>query len=325
MSRISGIFVIFFSFLVLCAANQAFADIHTIEIRVLPESIVYNDYYSLGDIAELDGFDIELIQKLARIRIGKSPMPGKSLIVSHGNIRLKLKKLEKDRKLKIVLPSKPMISRASIKIDKRQLLELVEKEIRSEYKKYDQVNIELKSKLRDVYLPKGNATYEIAKVGKKYQIGGNFTWTLKLLVDGKEFKKLFVRAKITVYDDVLVAKSGIDKGKTIEQADLHSIKKNISREKPGYRTEQKLIIGRQAKRNINKNESIEKNLVQNPVLIRKGAPVKLVYKTRNLLLTNIVKALKEGKKGDVIPVRPLTGKRTIYAVVIDENNVEVAL
>ncbi len=325
MSRIFKIFTAIIVFLALSIPNQVLADIHTIEIRVLPESIVYNEYYSLGDIAELDGFDVEMIQKLAKIQIGKSPMPGKSLVVSHGNIRRRLNNLEKNREFKVVLPSKPMVSRASIKIDKGQLLELVEKEIRSEYKKYDQVTIDLKSTLRDVYLPKGNATYDIERVGGKYQIGGNSTWTLKLLVDGKEFKKLFVRAKITVYDDVLVAKSGISRGRTIEQADLHSIKKNISNEKPDYRTEQKLIVGQQAKRNIGKNESIKRNLVQNPVLIKKGAPVKLVYKTRNLLLTNIVKALKEGKKGDVIPVRPLTGKRTIYAVVVDENNVEVAL
>jgi flagella basal body P-ring formation protein FlgA len=301
------------------------ADIHTIEIRVLPESIVYGEYYSLGDIAELDGFDIETIQKLAKVRIGKSPMPGRSLLVSHGHIRRRLKKFDDNHEFKIVLPSKPMVSRASVKIDKAQLRDLMDKEIHAEYKKYDQVKVEIKSKLRDVYLPKGNAAYEISRLGGKYRIGGNSTWCLKLLVDGVEYKKVYVRAKITVYDDVLVAKSGIEKGKKIEEADLQSIKKNVSKERIGYRTEQKLIVGQQAKRTINKNESIAKKLVQNPVLIRKGAPVKLVYKTKNLTLTNIVKALKQGKKGDVIPVRPLSGKRTIYAVVVDENNVEVAL
>ena len=39
----------------------------------------------------------------------------------------------------------------------------------------------------------------------------------------------------------------------------------------------------------------------------------------------MVKALKAGKKGDVIPVKPIIGERIIYAVIIDEKNVEVAL
>ena len=161
--------------------------------------------------------------------------------------------------------------------------------------------------------------------GNAFQIGGNSTWTLKLLVDGIEIKKLFVRAKIEVFDEVFVAKSGIGKGDKIEEADLKYIKKNISRERVGYQTESKLIVGQQAKRSIQKNESVRKTLVEQPVLVRKGAPVTLVYKTKNVHFTNIVKALKEGKKGEIIPVRPLTGKRTIYAVVIDENNVRVAL
>ncbi len=325
MRKSLGSLLSFICILLVFGFGRATADIHTIEIRVLPESIVYEEYYSLGDIAELDGFDIETIQKLAKVQIGKSPMPGRSLLVSHGHIRSRLKKFDASHQFKLVLPSKPMVSRASVKIDKMQLRDLVDKEIRAGYKTYDQVKVEIKSKLRDVYLPKGIATYEISQVGGKHQIGGNSTWSLKLLVDGVEYKKVFVRAKITVYDDVLVAKSNIDKGEKIEQADLRSVKKNISQEKIGYRSEQKLIVGQQAKRDINKNESIAKKLVENPVLIRKGAPIKLVYKTRNLMLTNIVKALKEGKKGDVIPVRPLTGKRTIYAVVIDENSVEVAL
>jgi flagella basal body P-ring formation protein FlgA len=305
--------------------NHSLADIRTIEIRVLPESIVYDEYYNLGDIAELDGFDIETIQKLAKLQIGKSPLPGRSLLVSHGSVHRQIKAIDADREFKIVLPSKPIVSRASIKISKEQLLDLVNNEIRNQFQEYEQVKIEIKTGLNDIYLPKGTATYELDRVGNSFQIGGNSTWALKLLVDGNEITKLFIRTKIEVIDEVFVAKKEIDKGDTIEKADLKSITKDISREKIGYQSEPKLIIGQQAKRDIQENESIKKSLVENPVLIKKGAPVKLIYKTKNLLLTNIVKALKEGKRGELIPVRPLTGERTIYAVVIDSNSVEVAL
>lgn len=306
-------------------APNASANINTIDIRILPESIVYNDYYSLGDIAELDGFDIETIQKLARLEIGKSPLPGRSLRVSHGMVRRKLNRFDTDRAIKIVIPSKPVVSRASVKIEGSQLHQLAMKEIKDRYEEYGQVTIEIRSDLKDLFLPKGEIAYQFSRIGKSVNIGGNSTWILKLLVDGEEFKRIFVRAKVSVYDEVVVAKKVIVSGNKIQKNDLKQIKKNISNERVGYIAKPKLIVGQQAKRTIYKNESLKRNLVEEPVLIKKGTPVTLIYKTKHMLLTNIVKALKEGKKGDIIPVRPLTGNRTIYAVVIDENNVEVAL
>ncbi len=311
-------------FLMLITA-RATAGINDIEIRVLPESIVYDEYYTLGDIAELDGFDIETIQKLARLQVGKSPLPGHSLLVSHGMIRRKINNFGSKREFKLNLPSKPMVSRASIKVTKEQLYELADKEIRSQYEGYDQVKITVKTKLKDIYLPKGKISYEMKRIGNKVRIGGYSTWSLSLLTNREEIKKVYVRAKVEVFDEVFVAKGKIRKGEKIAKADLTTITKNISGERVGYAAESDILVGKQAKRDILENESLKKNLVEKPVLIKKGAPIKLIYKTKNLFLTNIVKALKEGKKGDVIPVRPLTGKKTIYAVVIDENSVGVAL
>ena len=51
----------------------------------------------------------------------------------------------------------------------------------------------------------------------------------------------------------------------------------------------------------------------------------VIYQTKNLKLTNIAKAMKSGRKGDIIPVKTLNGKVTIYAVIIDSKNVEVIL
>lgn len=319
-------FIIFNTFCILLfAAGYARADINSIEIRVIPESVVYDDYYSLGDIAELDGFDVDTIQKLAKIKIGKSPIPGRSLYVSHGKIRRNLNAFESTRELKLILPSRPVVSRASIKITEKQLHNLAQKEILATLKEYEEVKVTVTTRFKELYLPKGSVSYKMNRVGDPYKIGGYSSWSLTLFIDKKEVKKLFVRAKTEVFDEVLVAKEKITKGKKITKSDLKPIKKNISKERVGYQSEPDLVVGKQAKRDIFKNEALEKRLVERPVVIKKGAPVRLVYKTKNLLLTNLVKALKEGKRGDVIPVRPLTGERTIYATVIDANRVEVAL
>lgn len=303
------------------------ADINSIEIRVLPESVVYDEYYSLGDIAELDGFDIETIQKLAKLKIGKSPLPGRSLFVSHGKIRRVLNGSKIKRDFKLNFPSRPVVSRASIKITQQQLEELAYSVIKKEYQEYENVKITVRSKFRDLYLPKGKVTYETERIGNRGQLGGYLTWSLSLQLNGEEFKKLYVKAKVEVFDEVVVATKRITRGEKIAKEDLTSITKNISNAKIGYQSKQKLVVGQQAKRDIFVNETVSNGLVEQPILIKKGTPVKLIYKTKSMVLTNIVKALKPGKKGEIIPVRPLTGQstKTIYAVVVDSNSVEVAL
>ena len=318
------IYSLYILFLVI-ASNQAFANIEEIVVRVLPEPIVYQEYYTLGDIAELDGFDVETIQKLAKIRIGKSPLPGKSYRISRNAIEKKLKGKINKNNLKLLLPKKPTINRASLKISAKQLESIVLKEIEGQFTSYEDIKITIKTKLKDIYIPKGQASYKIKRIGKNSKIGGYSSWMLTLMLNQKPAKKVLVRAKVDVFDNVLVAKGVISKGSKIEKTDLVEIKKNISRESIGFKVKNQLIVGKHARRDIFENEAVKGSLVGRPIAVEKGMPVRLVYKTKNLMLTNTAIAMKSGKIGDIIPVRTLRGKKIVYTVVLDSKNVEVAL
>ena len=304
---------------------QALAEIDEIEIRVLPDSIVYQEYYTLGDIAELDGFDVETIQKIAKIQVGKSPLPGRSYLISRGTIQKKLKGKFSKKKLNLIFPKKPTVNRASLKISATQLQKIILSEIKSHFSNYEDIKVTVKTKLKDVYIPKGKASYKIKRIGKNNNIGGYSSWMLTLMLDQKPAKKVLIRAKVDVFDKVLVAKGVISKGSKIEQEDLVEIKKNISREKIGFQANTDLVVGKHARRNIFENEAIKNSLVEQPIIIEKGMPVRVVYKTRKLMLTNTATAMKSGRRGDVIPVRTLRSKKIVYTVIVDSKNVEVAL
>jgi len=306
-------------------APLLFANIDVIEIRILPESVVYNSQYTLGDIAELDGFDVDAIQELAKIGIGMSPIAGHSHYISQRQIESKIKNRFPRHQLNITVPPKSMVSRASVKISAEQIQQIIEGEIRKQYSTYDEVKITIKTRLKDVFLPKGKASYDIANIAKTGLIGGYSTWVLNLKLDEKPVKKLMIRAKVQVYGDVQVASNQIQKGTLVGAEDVKTVKKDISKERIGYMAEPEVIVGQQARRDIFKNEAIKDHLVEAPVILQKGDPVKVVYQTKNLKLTNLATAMRSGRKGDVIPVRTLNGKTTIYAVVIDSNSVEIAL
>jgi len=301
------------------------AGLNQVEIRILPETIVYNDTYMLGDIAEIDGFDVELIQKLAKVSIGKSPLAGRSVSVSKSGILSKLRHAFKGKEFIVDAPYRSMVSRASLKISSEQLEKVILTEVRKKYAHYDDAKVTVVSNLKDEYLPKGNISYEISKIGNSDVIGGTSSWALQLKLDQKNRKKILVRVKVEVRENVLVANKKIKKGTNITKEDLVRIKKDVSRERKSAIFNEKLIIGKQARRDIPKREAVKPNLVQRPVVLKKGEAVKLVYENKMMRLTNLATAMKSGKKGDMIPVRTMKGKKTVYAVIVDSRHVTVAL
>lgn len=317
-----------FLLLLLCSLltfSAKAADLDTIEIHVLPDSVVYGDNYLLGDIAELDGFDLDTIGKMAKMRIGRSPVPGRSQLISRGQISAKISRKFKNKKIKIIIPKRAMVSRASLRIPKEQIQEIITQEVQKQYSRFDNVNIAIKTRLKDLYIPKGNASYNLKRIGKSQRIGGYATWKLDLKLDDRIVKHLLVRVKVDVVDEVVVAKDKIKRGESIKESDLTTIKKNISRETWNYEPEPDLVVGQNARRDIQKNEPLRPGLVEKPMVLEKGSHVKLIYKTKNLYLTNMVMALRSGREGDVIPVRTLNSKKTIYAVVVDSKHVEVMI
>lgn len=307
-------------------AAPADPTLHKIDIRLLSESVVYNDTYQLGDIAEMDGFDIDLIDKLAKLEIGRSPLPGRSYRISPAQITSKLKGLVVPEQFSLKHPKTIMVSRASIKVSAEQLKQVITDEIKKSYKEYEDVTVQINSKLRDQFIPKGEANYAIRRIGSPQRVGGIGSWALRLEVDGKLYKKLIVRVKVGVIDDVVVAKSVIPASELITKEHLRTVKKDISNEPRGAAKRADLVVGQQARRDISPNEAIQPHLVEEPVLLEKGQPVQLVYQTDKLYLSNMAVALRDGRKGEVIPVRVM-GKsaRTIYARVVNGKRVEVAL
>jgi len=301
------------------------ADIGAIEIRILPEAIIYGDYYTIGDIAEMDGFDVETIQELAKVQVGKSPIPGRSHYISKAQLQNRIKKRFSKNKLTLVMPKRAMVSRASIKITAKELKKIVMDEVKKRYHEYKDARIHIKSRLRDVFIPKGSASYTIARIGDPVKIGGNSSWMLKLMLDGKLAKKILIRLKVSVYDDVVVAKDRISKGSKIGEADLATIKKDISQERKGYSSTSDIVVGEHARRDIYRNEALDPRLVEKPIIVVKGAHMKVVFRTRNLYLTNQAKAMRSGRKGDVIPLRTLDSKKTVYAVITDAKKAEISL
>ncbi len=306
-------------------AENALEGIDLIEIKVMAHPQVIGRNYRLGEIAQLDGFDVDLISQLAELKVGLSPRPGKSLPLSKGLLNSKLRKILAPNQYRLHLPKNTKVTRAYNLIPAQEVADKLKAEIQKGYPNYDQVKIEIKSQIKDQAVPQGKTAFSFERVGKTDQIGGWSSWKVKILSKGKEFKQMIVRAKVEVVSQVVVAKSPIKKGKTIAKEDLIMVPKDISRERKGFKPTSDLIVGQQAKRDILQMETLKPSLVEEPVIVIKGAPLRIVYQSASLRFTNLGVAMKAARKGEMIPIRTLQNKTTIYAVVKDSKTAEVAL
>jgi len=142
-------------------------------------------------------------------------------------------------------------------------------------------------------------------------------------------KKVFVRAKVSVFKDIVVAAKKIKRGGKIE-ADLLTLqKRDIAMLPQKYFTEMIEVKNSEAKTTIPKNSTIFAWMVKEIPLVRRGDKVTIVLKGPNLLLKTRGVLLEDGYKGKTVKVRPQIGssktKTILDGLLISDNLVEVKL
>jgi len=83
------------------------------------------------------------------------------------------------------------------------------------------------------------------------------------------------------------------------------------------------LIGMSPKRPIAQGRTIRTGEIRPPVLVKKGSRVTVIFRTPNLKLTTVGRALQNGAKDDIIRIRNLRSKTTIDAMVASSGLVVV--
>ena len=145
--------------LALAAWLPAFGEeqpLERIEVRVLPMAVVAGAEFTLGDVAELDGFDVEAIAKLAQLSLGRSPQPGRTLRLNASFIKPRLAKIVDAQRVHLHVPPGAEVRRAAQVVSGEMIaarvLALAAEQAGTGPENLEQ---ELVGRVRDAVLPKG--------------------------------------------------------------------------------------------------------------------------------------------------------------------------
>ena len=140
---------------------------------------------------------------------------------------------------------------------------------------------------------------------------------------GSIVKTFPINIKTSIYMDVVVALDTIQYGKSVDSSNTAKEKKEVSR----YFNKVVTLLPDNAiaSRGISKGSVIQSDYIKQKAIIGKNQNVDIVFQGKSVQIALKGRALKEGAKGEVIPVRSDKYNKTYSAIVETNSKVMVRI
>lgn len=175
-------------------------------------------------------------------------------------------------------------------------------------------------------LPPGLENYALeVKENPKGDFIGNKSWSLKIRQKDHVSRQLSFSALVEVSREVAVSSRPLDRGKNISQEDITVQKKWFSRLPQELLTEPGSIVGKRLLRSLREGSTFTAGMLSEPLMLKKGKVVKIVYDNEFLSITSFGLAEDEGTYGSMVRVKNISSNKIIYARVIGDSLVKIEI
>lgn len=174
----------------------------------------------------------------------------------------------------------------------------------------------------DMRLPAGKLRYE-AELPGNLRYGAVNPVHIQLFIDEKLYRRVICYYRVQVFDKVLVAGMDLPLEKVIPQNAVRVEEREVTGGQGRYLSKLEDIAGRVPVRYVHMGQPLEQNMLQNPVVIHSGSPVKLITNYKGVQVSAEGIAMQKGRVGGRIKVRNAHSSRILQGKVIDAATVEI--
>ena len=276
--------------------HSAAADV--VSITLLEAVEIDGPSIYLGQIARIDGRDLQLIQQLNEVAVGKAPLPSRSRVVETEYIKLRLRQNGFDVAALNLNGSRHVkITRSYIEVGKAEIEKIISDYLYHEaLKGQPSVNVKAVRVPDRLILPQGRITYQVIPP-KHTNFLGKMPLSIQFHVDGKH--------------------------KLIDENDVEFKKIDLAQLPANVITDPQDVIGKRTRQTIGLKAVLHTDLIELPPIIKRGDVVVIVVESKGLRITARGKAKRRGRLGERIPVENLDSKKIIYAQVVDSHTVKL--
>jgi flagella basal body P-ring formation protein FlgA len=191
------------------------------------------------------------------------------------------------------------------------------------YSSWQAENLEIRVlPFQPIPLPEGAVTLRVVRPANGIAPGQqNFLIVAESA--GKEHARLWVKAELRVFAEVVVASQPLTAQEIVKHGDVRLERRDISglQARPFARMDD--VIGQQVARSIAVNETLTQNKLERPTVMRRGSAVTLIYETGTLRVETPGVAEENGRTGELVQVKNPSSGKLLRGKVIDGRMVRI--
>jgi flagella basal body P-ring formation protein FlgA len=186
----------------------------------------------------------------------------------------------------------------------------------------DTMRLDCRSKFTEVVFPGENLRIEVTARPDQDFIGET-AFGLKYYAGENLVKEETLRVALEVLKDVVVSTKALSKGKPISVEDVCVIKKWVKRLPGQMATVPEEVIGKVLTVNVRQNNEIAKNILKEPIVIKKGNAVQILLDNGDFSISTMGISEENGIAESLIRVKNASSNKIIFARVVSESVVKV--
>ena len=208
-------------------------------------------------------------------------------------------------------------------ISEKKIKKIVADHIRQNISMPDSsVRIEFFSGISDLTIPGKNVTWRV-RHDRNEDFIGYATVTIRFYQGDVFLKEKSVRAKVEVFKDVVVASRFLTRKSTIGSDDVKAIKKWCNQTHPNSVAHLSEVLGKTLNVKVRQDTEITRTMLRVRLPVKRDKLVCIVLERGPLMITTIGMSQQDGKLGELVKVKNLSSKQTVYAKVTGDSLVSV--
>lgn len=293
----------------LSAAPVAYGD----KVTLLNEAFVKGPKVTIGDVAKLEG---QFAQSLKDVELSSAAVPGSTKNINASLVLARVRSTGLDvNSLEFGGASHTRATTLATEVDRHDIASSLKKFIVTRMP-WDSFSTEVDVPLpnQSITVPEGDLEIQWM-ASPQYRFLGPGTFRGKILVDGEEKRTLSMRAHVTAYGEVLVARDDIARGRPIGPNDIEVQHHPLNNMPSGVLTDEVDVLGLVAKKTIFPGQPITTRNTQQRLMVKRRQLVPIEVKVGNLLVKDRAMAMMDGRVGDFITVQNVNSKEQFQGVV----------
>jgi flagellar basal body P-ring formation protein FlgA len=174
-----------------------------------------------------------------------------------------------------------------------------------------------------VTLPPGDLSWEIKDRGNTDYLG-DVALVICFIADGTMVRKVQVSGKVSLERPVVRTTRNIEAGQTLEQQDLIVVKERLFDSGKELLADKGEAAGKRALRSLDAGQFVERKMLENPPLVKKGERVRIEASGGRIRVTALGRVLQDGRAGEQVKVMNLMSGKEIHATVTGVGAVAVS-